>query len=61
MKQRRAFNQPDLLRTHRPNRQLHISEQIGLISLVGSLLIEALSGNTAVMIENEGSDEQDHG
>lgn len=60
MKQRPAFDQPDLFRMHRPNRQLLIAEQIGLISLLGTLLLETLSGTNAVMTMKESRDEQDH-
>lgn len=61
MKQSRAFNQPDLFRTHRFTRQPQVPEHTGLVSLVGSLLVEALSDKAAVMTKKEGGDEQDHG
>jgi hypothetical protein len=60
MKQRRAVNQPDLFRTHRLTPQPQVPNQTGLISLVGSLLMQALSDKAAMMTKKEGGDEQDH-
>jgi hypothetical protein len=60
MNQRSAFDQPDLFRMHRPNRPLGIAEQIALISLVGNLLLEVLSGKASMPTGKEGGGEQDH-
>jgi len=60
MQHKRLFDQPDLFQKHRPNRQARISEQIGLIQLMGALLLEILSGKAAVTAGKEGDDEQDH-
>jgi len=61
MKQRCAFSQTDLFRMHRSDPQRRIPEQIALIPLVRDLLLEILSGKTAITSRNEGGDDQDHG
>jgi hypothetical protein len=60
MQQNRAFGQSDLFQKHRPNPQARISEQPGLIQLMGALLLEVLSGKVAVITGKQDDDEQDH-
>jgi hypothetical protein len=60
MQHKRLLDQPDLFLKHRPNRQARISEETGLIQLLGALLLETLSGKAAVTAGKEGDDEQDH-
>jgi len=60
MQHKRLLDQPDLFLKHRPNRQVRISEETGLIQLLGALLLETRSGKAAVTAGKEGDDEQDH-
>jgi hypothetical protein len=60
MQLKRTFGQSDLFQKHRPNPQARISEQTGLIQLMGALLLEILSGKAAVITGKQGDDEQDH-
>jgi hypothetical protein len=56
MKQRRAFDQPDLFRMN-PNLQLRVVERTALAPLVRSLLLEVLLGRTSDMSGKENEDD----
>jgi hypothetical protein len=57
MKQRRAFDQPDLFRMNQPNLQLRVVERTALAPLVRSLLLEVLLGRTSDMSGKENEDD----
>jgi hypothetical protein len=57
MKQRRAFDQPDLFRMNQPNLQLRVVERTALAPLVRSLLLEVLFGRTSDTSGKENDDD----